>query len=174
MMIRQCKENETGTIFHIINDAAKAYEGIIPTDRWKVPYMSMDELKQEVKNGVIFWGYEEAKELQGVMGIQDVQDVSLMRHAYVLTNRQNQGVGGKLLLELRKKTSRPILIGTWAAAFWAIRFYEKYSFRLLSNKEKLRLLHKYWSIPKRQAETSVVLADPKWFQMRSFLSLQST
>ena len=119
--------------------------------------MSVDGLKQEMKTGVIFWGYEEGKELQGVMGIQDVQDVTLIRHAYVLTNRQNKGIGGTLLSELRKKTSKPILIGTWTAAFWAIRFYEKYGFRLLSNKETCRLLRKYWSISERQVETSVVL-----------------
>ena len=156
-MIRKCKKNETETIFNIINDAARAYEGVIPRDRWKVPYMSMDGLQQEMKTGVIFWGYEEGKELQGVMGIQDVQDVTLIRHAYVLTNRQNKGIGGTLLSELRKKTSKPILIGTWTAAFWAIRFYEKYGFRLMSDAEKYKLLRKYWSISERQVETSVVL-----------------
>ncbi len=124
--------------------------------------MSKDELRHEMDEGVIFWGYEEGVELIGVMGIQQVQDVTLIRHAYVRTARRNQDIGGKLLAFLREQTARPILIGTWADAVWAIRFYEKHGFRLVSTEEKKRLLKKYWSIPERQVETSVVLADQKW------------
>ncbi|MBW1698042.1 MAG: GNAT family N-acetyltransferase [Deltaproteobacteria bacterium] len=164
-MIRQCNDNDFEIVHSIINDAAKAYNGVIPEDRWKVPYMSKEELRNEINQGVIFWGYEEDGELTGVMGIQDVQDVTLIRHAYVRTAKQNQGIGGKLLSDLLKKTTRPILIGTWADTVWAIRFYEKHGFRLVSPEEKDRLLKKYWSIPARQVETSVVLADQKWFNL---------
>ena len=163
--IRSCKESEFEAMYAIINDAAEAYRGIIPTDRWQEPYMSKDELRHEINEGVVFWGYEENDELLGVMGIQDVQDVTLMRHAYVRTERRNQGIGGKLLSALRTQTARPVLIGTWAAAVWAVRFYEKYGFRLVTPEEKDRLLKKYWSIPERQVETSVVLADRRWFEM---------
>ena len=164
--IRPCRESEFETMYVIINDAAEAYRGIIPTDRWQEPYMSKDELRHEMDDGVVFWGYEEDGELLGVMGIQDVQDVTLMRHAYVRTTRRNQGIGGKLLSVLRKKTTRPVLIGTWAAAVWAVRFYEKHGFHLVSTEEKNRLLKKYWSIPERQVETSVVLADRHWLDLR--------
>jgi N-acetylglutamate synthase-like GNAT family acetyltransferase len=153
-------------IYEIINDAAQAYREVIPVDRWKEPYMSKDELRREIDEGVIFWGYEEDGELVGVTGIQHVQDVTLIRHAYVRTAKRNQGIGGKLLAHLRKQTTRPILIGTWADAVWAIRFYEKHGFRLVSSEEKERLLRKYWSVPERQIETSVVLADQKWFDAR--------
>ena len=125
--------------------------------------MPREELRHEMDEGVVFWGYEEAGELIGVMGIQQVQDVTLIRHAYVRTARQNQGIGGRLLSHLRTQTTRPVLIGTWADAVWAIRFYEKHGFRTVSPEEKEHLLRKYWSIPERQIETSVVLADPSWF-----------
>jgi GNAT superfamily N-acetyltransferase len=161
-MIRQCDDRDFATIYSIINEAAQAYQGVIPPDRWKEPYMSPDELRHEIQEGVVFWGYEEQGQLLAVMGIQNVQDVTLIRHAYVRPARQNQGIGGKLLSALRRQTTRPILIGTWAAAVWAIRFYEKHGFRLVSSQEKERLLRKYWSIPERQIETSVVLADAKW------------
>jgi N-acetylglutamate synthase-like GNAT family acetyltransferase len=157
-LIRQCNESDFGVIYEIINDAAQAYKGIIPSDRWKEPYMSKDELRHEIGDGVLFWGYEESEEMIGVMGIQHVQDVTLIRHAYVRTSRRNQGTGSKLLSYLLKQTDRPILIGTWADAVWAIRFYEKHGFRLVTQEEKERLLRKYWSIPERQVETSVVLA----------------
>jgi GNAT superfamily N-acetyltransferase len=121
--------------------------------------MPHDELQHEIDQGVVFWGYQEDTELVGVMGIQNVKDVTLIRHAYIRPANQNQGVGGKLLSELRTHTDRQILIGTWAAAVWAIRFYEKNGFRLVSPGEKNRLLKKYWSIPERQVETSVVLVD---------------
>lgn len=158
-MIKQCNDNDFGEIYTIINDAAQAYKGKIPSDRWKEPYMSKEELRHEIAEGVVFWGYEEDGELIGVMGIQNVQDVTLIRHAYVRTKRRNQGTGSKLLSYLRELTKRPILIGTWADAVWAIRFYEKHGFKSVSREEKERLLRKYWSIPERQVETSVVLAE---------------
>lgn len=165
-MIRLCDDSDFETIYSIINDAAGAYQGVIPPDRWQEPYMPKEELRHEMDAGVVFWGYEEDGELLGVMGIQHVRDVTLIRHAYVRTARQSQGIGGKLLAALRPQTTRPILIGTWADAVWAIRFYEKHGFRLVSSQEKERLLRKYWSIPERQIETSVVLAGPKWFDAR--------
>lgn len=158
-MIRPCDSKDFDSIYSIINEAARVYRGVIPEDRWKEPYMSRDELQHEIDEGVVFWGYQQGAELVGVMGIQHVQDVTLIRHAYIRPANQNQGVGGKLLSELRNQTNRRILIGTWAAAVWAIRFYEKNGFRLVSPREKDRLLKKYWSIPERQVETSVVLED---------------
>jgi GNAT superfamily N-acetyltransferase len=148
-------------IYEIINDAALAYKGIIPKDRWKEPYMSREELRHEIDEGVVFWGYEEDGKLKGVMGIQDVQDVTLIRHAYVRTAERNKGIGSKLMSHLRQMPDRPILIGTWADAVWAIRFYEKHGFRLVSTEEKNCLLKKYWRIPERQVETSVVLAEKR-------------
>jgi GNAT superfamily N-acetyltransferase len=162
-MIRPCRDLDFEAIYAIINDAADAYRAVIPADRWHEPYMSREQLQQEINSGVCFWGYEEEGEMQGVMGIQHVQDVTLIRHAYVRTTRRNQGLGGKLLGELRRLTSRPVLIGTWAAASWAICFYQKHGFRLVTPEEKNRLLGKYWWIPQRQVESSVVLAEPKWF-----------
>ena len=162
-MIRQCNNNNLGMIYEVINDAAQAYHGVIPADCWNEPYMSKDELRHEMDAGVAFWGYEEDGQLVGVMGIQHVQDVTLIRHAYVRTGKQNQGIGGQLLSYLRSQTTRPTLIGTWANAIWAIRFYEKHGFQLVSPEEKDRLLRKYWSIHERQIETSVALADQKWF-----------
>ncbi len=150
-------------IYEIINDAARAYKGVIPADRWKEPYMSKDELQKEINSGITFWGYEEEGELLGVMGIQHVKDVTLIRHSYVRTVKQRKGIGGRLLSHLRRQTDRPILIGTWADATWAIHFYEKHGFKLVPHKEKNRLLKRYWRIPERQIETSVVLADQKWF-----------
>lgn len=157
--IRKCDDRDFDAVFEIINDAAGAYRGVIPPDRWKAPYMSKGELRREMDEGVVFWGYEEDGTLQGVMGIQDVQDVTLIRHAYVRTARRNQGIGGRLLSFLRKKTAQPILIGTWADADWAISFYEKHGFKVVSREEKERLLRKYWRIPERQVETSVVLRE---------------
>lgn len=162
-MIRRCHTGEFEKIRDVINDAAQAYRGIIPVDCWKEPYMSKDELRRDINLGVMFWGYEEDGELAGVMGIQEIQDVTLIRHAYVRTDKQSQGIGEKLLTHLYAQTTRPVLIGTWAAAAWAIRFYEKNGFRLLPSEEKNRLLRKYWSVPERQVETSEVLADQKWF-----------
>ena len=160
-MIRQCSDDDFEMIYEIINDAALAYKGIIPKDRWKEPYMSREELRHEIDEGVVFWGYEEDGKLKGVMGIQDVQDVTLIRHAYVRTAEKNKGIGSKLMSHLRQMTDRPILIGTWADAVWAIWFYEKHGFRLVSTEEKNRLLKKYWRIPEQQVETSVVLAEKR-------------
>jgi GNAT superfamily N-acetyltransferase len=165
-MIRRCDERDFELIWSIINDGAQAYKWIIPADRWTEPYMSREKLRHEIDDGVVFWGYAETEMLVGVMGIQQVQDVTLIRHAYVLTGSQNRGVGGKLLRHLRELSSRPILIGTWADAAWAIRFYERHGFQLVGAVEKDRLLRKYWSVPERQIETSVVLADQKWRESR--------
>jgi N-acetylglutamate synthase-like GNAT family acetyltransferase len=169
-MIRRCDKKDFEIIFCIINAAAQVYKGVIPGDRWKIPYMSKEELRHEINAGVEFWGYEANGRLVGVMGIQPVHDVTLIRHAYVRQKRQNQGVGTKLLFELCRQTDRPILIGTWAAAVWAIRFYQKQGFKQVSPQEKNRLLEKYWSIPARQVETSVVLADQKWFDLNRKIS----
>lgn len=163
-MIRQCKDEDFDVIYEIINESATAYKGIIPPDRWKEPYMPKEEFLGEIFDGVIFWVYEEDDKIVGVMGIQDVKDVTLIRHSYVLTERRNQGIGGRLLSHLREKTDRPLLIGTWADSVWAVKFYEKYGFRLVTESEKNRLLKKYWKIPERQVETSVVLGDRKWFE----------
>ncbi len=165
-MIRQCTQSEFELIHTIINEAAQVYQGVIPADRWHEPYMPKDELRHEIEAGVVFWGYKLAGELVGVMGIQQVQDVTLIRHAYVRPPKQNQGIGSQLLAHLRQQTNRPVLIGTWVDAVWAIRFYEKHGFRRVSPAEKDRLLKKYWSIPERQVETSVVLADRRWLETR--------
>jgi GNAT superfamily N-acetyltransferase len=165
-MIHQCKTEEFEKIYEVINDAASVYKGIIPPDCWKEPYMSKEELQNEIQEGVVFWGYYKEDKLLGVMGIQPVQDVTLIRHSYVRSTKQNQGIGGKLLSRLRKETSLPILIGTWAAAVWAIRFYEKHGFKLISREEKDQILTRYWSIPERQISNSVVLADEKWFKQK--------
>ena len=161
-MIRMCTETDFNTIFVIINDAAQVYKGIIPEDRWNEPYMHLKELKKEIENSVVFWGFEKDGQLLGVMGIQNKDDVTLIRHAYVLTRSQKLGIGTKLLQYLERMTEKPILIGTWATAEWAISFYEKNGYILASDEEKNRLLRKYWSIPERQVETSVVLGDRKW------------
>ncbi len=166
-MIHQCDPNDFEQIYAVINNAAQAYKGVIPADVWKEPYMSEEELQHEIEEGIVFWGYEEGGELVGVMGIQHIQDVTLIRHAYIRTIRRRQDIGSKLLTYLREQTTRPVLIGTWADAIWAIRFYEKHGFRLVTPEEKDRLLRKYWSISERQIETSVVLADQKWFSTYS-------
>jgi N-acetylglutamate synthase-like GNAT family acetyltransferase len=135
-MIRECNKSDFETIYRIINKSAKAYQGVIPDDCWKEPYMSRAELEHEIGDGVVFWGYEEGGELVGVMGIQKVKDINLIRHAYVHPAKRNRGFGGRLLTALRKKTERPLLVGTWKEAHWAKRFYEKHGFKLLSDKEK--------------------------------------
>ncbi len=163
-MIRTCSEKDLQTVFDIINTAAEKYKGVIPPDRWKAPYMSWDELIQEIGSGIVFWGFEQDEKMIGVMGLQDVRDVCLIRHAYTLPSEQNRGIAGKLLSFLCDLAEKPVLIGTWAAADWAVRFYENRNFRKVSAAEKDRLLRTYWSIPKRQIETSVVLADGKWFE----------
>jgi N-acetylglutamate synthase-like GNAT family acetyltransferase len=162
MKIRRCDERDFEAIWAIVNDGAQAYRGIIPADRWAEPYMSHEKLRHEIEDGVAFWGFEEDGELAGVMGIQKVQDVTLIRHAYVRTASQKRGIGADLLAHLRQITDRPVLIGTWADAVWAIRFYERYGFKIVNAEDKDRLLKKYWNVPDRQIETSVVLADAKW------------
>ncbi|MBT8363682.1 MAG: GNAT family N-acetyltransferase [Deltaproteobacteria bacterium] len=165
-MIRTCTKSDFDTIFEIINDAAIAYKGIIPGDRWHQPYMPAEEIRHEIEEGVTFWGFEKDDRLIGVMGIQDRGDVALIRHAYVLTRFRQQGIGENLLFYLESLTEKPILVGTWKAASWAISFYEKNGYILVSDKEKIRLLRKYWSIPERQIETSVVLANKTWVDSR--------
>jgi GNAT superfamily N-acetyltransferase len=160
-MIRCCNDHDLELILAIVNDGAQAYKGIIPADRWKEPYMSRDELVHDVEEGVVFWGCEETGELAGVMGLQHVQDVTLVRHAYVRTSSQKRGIGTRLLAHLRELASGPVLIGTWADAVWAIHFYEKNGFQTVGPRQKDRLLKKYWTIPDRQIETSVVLVDER-------------
>ena len=162
-MIRECVAADFEAIYQVINDAAQAYSGIIPADRWKEPYMPREELREEMSAGVAFLGSEVDGELAGVMGTQDVQDVTLIRHAYVRTAQRNRGIGGRLLAQIMEKATRPVLIGTWAGAVWAVRFYEHRGFQVVSAQEKDRLVRKYWSVPDRQIETSVVLADQMWF-----------
>lgn len=161
-MVRICTDSDFDSILEIINDGAQAYKGIIPGDRWHEPYMDRQELRREIEEGVIFYGCEEEGALTGVMGIQDRGDVSLIRHAYVRTARRNRGIGSTLLQFLASTTACPLLVGTWAAASWAIAFYERKGYRVLPQDEKDRLLRKYWTIPQRQADTSVVLAGPGW------------
>jgi len=161
-MIRECTESDFSAIFEIINDAAQAYEGIIPDDCWCEPYMPIEELRHEIEDGVAFWGLEHCGQLLGVMGIQDKGDVILIRHAYVRTRARKQGIGARLLQHLETITGKPILIGTWADALWAISFYEKKGYTLMTEEEKNHLLRRYWSIPERQVETSVVLANQRW------------
>ena len=156
-MIRRCRGSDTPAVCAIINDAALAYKGVIPSDRWHEPYMPLEELREEISRGVEFWGCEEDRRLVGVMGMQQVKEVTLIRHAYVKTKMRNHGIGGKLLDHLLKQIKGRILVGTWKAADWAIRFYEKHGFQLVGEAEKNRLLAAYWQIPKRQIETSVVL-----------------
>ncbi|MDX6661427.1 MAG: hypothetical protein QOJ55_2249, partial [Solirubrobacteraceae bacterium] len=153
-------EDERAEIQAIVNAAAEAYRGAIPDDCWHEPYMGLRELDRELAAGVAFWGFEADGALIGVMGIQPVDDVDLIRHAYVRPGSQRQGVGGALLLHLRRLTARRILVGTWAAADWAIRFYRRHGFELVSPERRTALLEAYWTIPDRQVETSVVLADP--------------
>ena len=158
-LIRKCSQNDFDAILSIINDAASAYKGAIPSDCWHEPYMTKEYLQHELDAGVLFYGYMQDGQLVGVMGIQDVRDVTLIRHAYVRTASRNHGIGGALLTHLKTLIARPALVGTWAAATWAIRFYEKNGFRLVTHEEKELLLRKYWSISGRQIETSVVLSD---------------
>jgi GNAT superfamily N-acetyltransferase len=158
-VIRPCEAHERDAILGIVNAAAEAYRGVIPADRWHDPYMSREELAEEIAAGVRFWGCEADGVLVGVMGIQPVGEVDLIRHAYVLPARQGDGLGTSLLRHLRELSERPMLVGTWAAAEWAIRFYERNGFSRVGESEKADLLRRYWTIPERQIETSVVLAD---------------
>ncbi len=163
-MIRERKEDEIELIAEVINDGASAYKGVIPADRWQEPYMPLDYLNSEIAAGVKFWIAEVDGEVAGVMGIQDVKDVTLIRHAYVRTSERRGGVGTGLLQHLKTVTKRPLLIGTWADATWAIDFYQKHEFRMIVGTAKDALLEAYWSLPRRQIEESVVLADRTWFE----------
>ena len=158
-MIRRCSPQELEDIFSVINDAAQAYRGVIPADRWHEPYMPLAELRREIDAGVAFWGYYEDGGLLGVMGLQPVADVALIRHAYTRTGAQGRGIGSDLMEKMKEAATQPLLVGTWKAAVWAIRFYERRGFRLVSDQEKAALLRRYWKIPERQVEESVVLRD---------------
>ena len=160
VMIRRCTETDVPMIDAIVNEAATAYRGVIPSDCWHEPYMSRTELLAEIAGGVEFWGWDEAGTLVGVMGIQRVRDVTLIRHAYVRPSHQGRGLGATLLIELSNRVSGPLLVGTWADAEWAIRFYERHGFQIAGAEEKDRLLAAYWNIPLRQQQTSVVLIRP--------------
>ncbi len=155
--IRPCRADETAAILAIVNAAAEAYRGVIPPDRWHEPYMSPDDLEGEIAAGVAFWGYESEGALLGVMGIQPVRDVDLIRHAYVAPASQRRGVGGALMAHLASTMTRSTLVGTWAAADWAVSFYLRHGFELLSRERGAELLRSYWTIPERQIATSVVL-----------------
>ena len=158
--VRRCRDDERAAIVRIVNLAAEAYRGVIPADRWREPYMPASELDEEIAAGVAFWGYESHGELLGVMGIQAVRDVDLIRHAYVAPGSQRGGVGGALLEHLIGVSTQRILVGTWAAAAWAIRFYQRHGFELVTLEQKTTLLRRYWTVPDRQIETSVVLVKP--------------
>ena len=164
MQIRGSTPADVPAIFAIVNDAAQAYRGVIPADRWHEPYMPMDEVRSEIAAGVQFWVAEEDGKVLGVMGIQDKGDVALVRHAYTATSAQRKGVGTRLLRHVEALNEKPVLIGTWADAKWAIDFYVRNGYTVVSHAEKERLLRTYWNIPVRQVDTSVVLADRRWMQ----------
>jgi GNAT superfamily N-acetyltransferase len=157
--IRPCRADESESIAAIVNAAAEAYRGVIPADRWHEPYMPVSEVESEIADGVVFWGCEADGELLGVMGIQARGEVDLIRHAYVRPGRQRGGIGGALLDHIAQRAERPMLVGTWAAAEWAIAFYRRHGFELVSRERARELLTAYWAIPERQIETSVVLAQ---------------
>ncbi len=159
VVFRQCGEREFDSVYFIINEAAVAYRGLIPEDRFKEPYMSRQEFRSEISAGVEFWGYEKNDALRGVMGIQRTQDVVLIRHAYTRTEFQGIGIGRQLLKFLLAKTKRPVLIGTWSGVTRAIGFYQRYGFTLVPDDAKDKLLRKYWEIPDAQINGSVVLAN---------------
>jgi GNAT superfamily N-acetyltransferase len=165
-VIRHCGPDDVDEILTVINDGAGAYRGKIPADRWHEPYMSAQELAREIAAGVRFWGCDERGALAAVMGVQDVRDVTLIRHAYTRTTHQHQGLGTRLLVHLTGLTDRPVLIGTWKAATWAIAFYERHGFRCVSEAETRELLARYWTVPPRQVEESVVLVDAHWRGLR--------
>jgi len=164
VLIRKGVETDLAAILSIVNDAAQAYRDVIPADRWREPYMPTEELEKEIAGGVAFWVAEEEGRLLGVMGIQDKGDVALVRHAYVAPTTQRKGVGTRLLRHVEGLADKPLLIGTWASASWAIEFYRRNGFTVVPTSERDRLLRTYWSIPSRQIETSVVLADARWMK----------
>jgi len=161
-MIRECRTEDFDAMLRIINQGAQAYRAFIPPSEWHDPYMAADELRGELAAGVRFLGYAEEGALIGVMGLQDVLDVALIRHAYVLPGRQRRGVGSALHQELASQTERPLLVGTWAASSWPVRFYQRLGYRVVSAAEGEALLRRYWSVPDSQIAASVVLADARW------------
>lgn len=165
--IRMASETDTPAMLAIINAAAVAYRGVIPADRWHEPYMPAQQLEKEIADGIVFWVAEERAGMIGLMGIQDKGDVALVRHAYVEPSAQGKGVGTRLLRHVQHLSDRPFLIGTWAAATWAIEFYRRNGFTVVSSHDKDALLRRYWSIAARQVETSLVLADEKWMDANS-------
>jgi N-acetylglutamate synthase-like GNAT family acetyltransferase len=173
MVIRMSVEADFAAMLAIINDAAHAYRGVIPADRWHEPYMPADELAREIAEGVVFWVAEQEGRLAGVMGIQDKGDVALVRHAYVAPTTQRTGVGTRLLRHVEGLVDKPILIGTWAAASWAIEFYRRNGFTVVPSGHKDDLLRTYWSIPARQIQTSVVLANGRWIEAQGWASTGS-
>ena len=164
MLIRKGERADLPQIFSVVNEAAQAYRGVIPADRWREPYMPRDELERETAQGVVFWVAEEEGRLLGVIGIQDRGPVALVRHAYVAPGTQRKGVGTKVLRHVESLVHEPILIGTWANASWAVEFYRRNGFTVVPDHEKERLLRTFWSIPERQIEASVVLADRRWME----------
>lgn len=166
LRVRESRETDLSVMLAIINDAAQAYRGVIPADRWREPYMSLDEMEEEMATGVAFWVVEEESLLLGVMGIQDKGQVALVRHAYVAPRMQRKGVGSRLLRHVEGLADKPMLVGTWADASWAIEFYRRNGFTTVPYRQKNALLRKFWSIPPRQIETSVVLADKRWMRAR--------
>ena len=166
-MIRQCEPDELDDVCAVVNDAAAAYRGVIAADRWKDPYMAGEELRREVNDGVLFWGFFEGGRLLAVMGPQHVSDVALIRHAYTRTAHRGTGAGTALLAHVRGQTDRPMLVGTWKAATWAVKFYQGRGFRLVTAPQKDVLLRRYWTVPERQIDESVVLADARWFATSS-------
>ena len=158
--IRPCRDDERGAILALVNAAAEAYRGVIPADRWREPYMPAHELDDEIAAGVAFWGFEADGALLAIMGVQPVDDVELIRHAYTAPDSQGRGIGGALLEHLASRGTRQMLVGTWAAAEWAIRFYRRHGFEPVPAERGAALLRRYWTIPERQIETSVVLVGP--------------
>jgi N-acetylglutamate synthase-like GNAT family acetyltransferase len=173
VLIRKSVEADFVAMLAIVNDAAQAYRGVIPIDRWREPYMSTDELEREIAGGVVFWVAEQEGRLSGVMGIQDRGDVALVRHAYIAPSTQRTGLGTSLLRHVEGLVDKPILIGTWAAASWAIEFYRGNGFTVVTSSQKDCLLRTYWSIPARQIETSVVLANARWMEAQQRASADS-
>jgi GNAT superfamily N-acetyltransferase len=165
-VVRRCDAADFVALLGVINDGAAAYKGRIPADCWHEPYMPAEELEHELAAGVVFWAATEERTLNAVMGLQDVGDVTLIRHAYTRTACQHRGLGTRLLTHLTGLTDRPILIGTWKAATWAIRFYERHGFRCVSDVETRELLARYWTVPERQVQESVVLVDARWHARR--------
>jgi N-acetylglutamate synthase-like GNAT family acetyltransferase len=173
MNITPCQTSELPVVADVINESAMAYKGIIPADRWHEPNMPLADLESEVAKGVRFYALRTDGLVLGVMGVQDVKDVTLIRHAYVRTKSRGHGIGRTLLEFINRQTSRPVLIGAWKAATWAIQFYEKNGFTVVSEEERNRLLRIYWSIPDRQVEESVVLADERWKHQKPNSQAQS-